>query len=259
MANKGQATSKDEQALLNQLEGANAPSAANSQLQYNLGQEQLGLVNSNLNQSQAYNQAMAGYSAQGLGLQEQGTALQGLGLQEQGANTAQQQAIEEQAYGLQSGQFPEQSAEAALAYQNTMMQTSGGQAISGTANTVGGRQQVATNAANYGFQEEDIARNQALSQLGQQGEEAGYQYTQEQLANAKSNLSLSAQANGLSEQQMLTMLNYGNTQAGEGAAQDIISLLSGQGTNALGGLSTAGAGLSPIGFAAGVNATAGIG
>lgn len=259
MANTGQAGSSDQQALLGQLSGAAAPAAANSQLQYNLGQDELGLQNSALTQGQAYSNAMAGYGAQNLGLSEQGTALSGVGLQEQGANTAQQQAIEQQQYGLQQSQYPEQSAEAALAYQNTMMQTAGGQAIGGTANTVGGRQQVATNAANYGFQQQDIARSQAESALGQKGEEAGYQYTQEQLANARTNLGLSAQANGLSEQQMLTMLNYGNTQAGQGAAQNIIQLLSQQGSTASGGLSNEGAALSPIGFAAGVNANAGVG
>ena len=259
MANTGQAGSSDQQALLGQLSGAAAPAAADSQLQYNLGQQQLGLQNTELGQSQAYSQAMAGYNAQNLGLSEQGLGISATGLQQQGAQSAQQQAIEEKQYGLQAGQFPEQSAEAALAYQNTMMNTSGQQAIGGTANTVGGKAQVATNAANYGFQQEDIARSQQQSVLGQQGEEAGYQYTQEQLANAKQNLGLSAQANGLSEQQMLTMLNYGNTQAGEGAESNIIQLLAQQGSNAEGGLSNEGAALSPIGFAAGVNATAGVG
>lgn len=259
MANTGQAGSKDQSALLGQLTGAAAPQTADTQLQYNLGQDQLGLVNNNLNQSQAYNNAMAGYNAQNLGLSEQGTAISATGLGEQSANTAQQQAIEEKQYGLQQQTFPEQSAEAALAYQNTMMNTAGSQAIGGTANTVGGRANVATNAANYGFQQEDIARSAQESALGQQGEEAGAQYTQEQLANARSNLGLSAQANGLSEQQMLTMLNYGNTQAGEGAQQDVISLLSQQGNNALGGESSVGAGISPIGFAAGVNPLAGVG
>lgn len=259
MANAGQAGSNDQKSLLQQLSGAAAPQQAGAQLQYNLGQDALGLQNSELTQGQAYNQAMAGYNSQNLDLSNAGLGISQTALTEQGANTAQQQGIEEQQYALQQGQFPEQSSEAALAYQNTMMQTSGAQAIGGTANTVGGRQQVATNAQNYGFQQEDIARSQAQSQLSQQGEEAGYQYTQEQLANAQSNLNLSAKANGISAQQMLTMLNYGNTQAGQGAAQNIIQLLSQQGGNATAGLSGEGAALSPIGFAAGVNATAGQG
>jgi len=260
MANTGAANTNaaNEQALLNQLQGEAAPTTAAGQLQYNLGQNELGLVNANVSQQQAYNNAMTGYDAQNLGLTEQGTAISGLGLQEQGAQNTQQQGLEQQEYGLQSGQYPEQQAEAALAYQNTMMQTAGGQAISGTANTVGGRQTVATNAANYGFQTEDIARSQALAGLGQQSEESGYQYSGEELQNAQANLALSAQANGLSEQQMLTMLNYGNTQAGESGAQDIIQLLSQQGSTASGNLSSVGSALSPIGFAAGVNAQAGI-
>lgn len=259
MANTGQAGSNDERSLLGQLSGAAAPATAGAQVQYNLGQDQLGQVNTDLSQSTAYNKAMEGYQSQNLDLSNAGLGISQTGLTEQGQNTAAQQGIEEQQYGLQQGTFPEQSAEAALAYQNTMMNTAGSQAIGGTANTVGGRANVATNAANYGFQQEDIARSAAQSALGQQGEEAGATYTQEQLANAQKNLDLSGKANGISGQQMLTMLNYGNTQAGEGAQQDIISLLSQQGANATGGLTNEGAAISPIGFAAGVNPLAGQG
>lgn len=261
MANSGQTGTyaQNESSLLGQLQGSIAPQTANAQLQYNLGQNQIGLQNTELGQSSAYSQAMSGYQAQNLGLSEQSLGIQGLGLQQQGAQSAAQQGIEEQQYGLQQGQYPEQSAEAALAYQNAMQQTQGGQAISGTQNTVGGKQAVSTEQQQYGFQQEDIARAQAQSQLGQKSEESGYQYSNEELANAQKNLSLSAQANGLSEQQMMTMLNYGNTQQAEGAQGNILQLLSQQGNNALGNLSNVGAGLSPIGFSAGVNAQAGVG
>lgn len=256
MANSGAVGGANPSALLQQLQGEAAPTTAGTNLQYALGQQELGLTNANLADTTAYNTAMAGNSAQQLGLSEQGLGISQLGLQQQGAQLAQQQGLEQQQYGLQSGQYPEQQAEAALSYQNAMQQTQGGQAIGGTANTVGGRQNVSTEQQQYGFQTEDIARAQALSQLGQQSEESGYGYSQEQLQNAQSNLSLSAQANGLSEQQMLTMLNYGNTQAGAGAQQDIISLLAGQGSTASGGLTGVGAAISPVGFAAGVNAAA---
>lgn len=259
MANTPSANSSNLQALLNQLSGSTAPQTADSQLQYNLGQQELGLVGPQLGQTEAYNQAMTGYQAQNLGLSEQGLGISQLGLQQQGAQAATQQGLEEQGYQLQSGQYPEQSAEAALAYQNAMMNIQGGNAISGTQNTVGGKAQVSTEQQQYGFQKEDIARAQALAGLGQKGEESGYQYTQEQLANAQANLSLNAQANGISEQQLLTMLNYGNTQAGEGAQQDIIQLLSQQGNAAAGQISNVGGNLSQIGFASGLNALAGVG
>lgn len=259
MANTGAAGSTDARALMGQLGGAIAPQTAGAQLQYNLGQDQLGLQNVELNQSNAYSTAMAGYGAQNLGLSEQGTAISGTALGQQGAQQGAQQGLEEKSYALQQGQYPEQSAEAALAYQNAMQQTQGGQAISGTQNSVGGKQAVSTEQQQYGFQQEDIARAQALSQVGQQSEESGFQYSEEQLQNAQKNLSLSAQANGISEQQMLTMLNYGQTQQGEGAASNIIQLLSQQGSTASGGLAGAGSALSPIGFSAGVNALAGQG
>jgi hypothetical protein len=57
----------------------------------------------------------------------------------------------------------------------------------------------------------------------------------------------------------MTMLNYGNQQAGAGASQDLIQLLSQQGNTASGNLSNVGGALSNIGFASGLNALAGIG
>lgn len=247
------------QALLNQMSGSTAPSTANTQEQYNLGQEQLGLLGPEVGSSIAYNEAMSGYQGQNLQLGEQALGIQSTGLQQQGAQSAQQQGIEEQSYALQSGQFPEQQAEAALAYQNAMRNTQGSQAISGTQNTVGGQADISTLKQNYGFQQEDIARAQALAGLGQKSEESGYQYSQEELANARANLSLNAQANGISEQSLLTMLNYGNEQTAQGGVQNLIQLLSQQGANATGQLGNVGAGLSNIGFASGLNALAGVG
>jgi hypothetical protein len=260
MANSGAAYSAQSQsALLNQLTGTTAPQTAEGNVQNSLTQDQLNLVGPELQDSTAYNNAMAGYNQAGLENQAAGLGISQLGLQQQGAQNTAQQGIEQQEYGLQSGQYPEQSAEAALAYQNTIMQTSGGQAISGTANTVGGKQQVATNAADYGYQQEDINRAQQLSQLGQQSEQSGYGYSQQELQNAQSQLGLSASANGLSEDQLMTMLNYGNTQAGVGAQQDIVSLLSQLGQGELGQVGTAGSALSSLGFASGFNALAGVG
>lgn len=258
MANSGSVTT-NEQALLGQLTGAAAPQTANAQTQFNLEQQQYNEVNPELAQTVAYNNAMEGYQSANLGLSNQGLGIQQLGLQQQGAQSAAQQGIEQQEYGLQQGQYPEQSAEAALAYQNAVMQNQGGQAIGGTQNTVGGKAQTSTLQQQYGFQQEDINRAAALSALGQQSEESGYQYSNEELANAQAQLALSGQANGLSGQQMATMLKYGNAQAGQGAQQNLIQLLSQMSSTAAGNLTSVGAAISPIGFGAGVNALAGQG
>jgi hypothetical protein len=223
-------------------------------------QQQIGLIDPSLQSQLAYNQAMSGYQGQNLALSEQALGIQQTGLQQQGAQAQAQQGFEQQQYGLQAGQYPEQQAEAALAYQNALMQTQGSQAISGTQNTVGGRAAVNTLGQQYGFQQQDIARNQALSQLGQQSELSGYGYQQQQLQNAAKNLQLNAQANGISQQQLLTMLNYGQQQAGLGAQQSAISLYGQLGQAQLGNFATAAGALSNIGFkGAGVNTIAGTG
>lgn len=261
MANTNTSNSTDLRSLLNQLTGSTAPQTADAQFQWNLTQDQLSQVNPNLQTQLAYNNAMSGYQAQNLGLSEQGLGIQQTALAQQGAQQGAQQQLEEAQYQTQSGQYPEQYAEAALAYQNALQNTQGQQAISGTQNSVGGKSAISTLGAQYGFQKEDIARSQALAGLGQLSEESGFQYSQEQLANAKQNLALNAKANGLSEQQLTTMLNYQNAQAGQGAAQDIIGLYSQLGNIATGQLTNVGNNLGQIGLAnsGNVNTLAGIG
>ncbi len=239
------------------LSGAE-PTIASSQLQYNLGAQQQGLVNTNLAETNAYNQAMTGYQQGSLGISNQQIGLQKTGLQEQGQQAAAQQGFEQQGYNIQQGQYPEQQAEAALAYQNALRSTQGGQAISGTQNTVGGRADVSTLAQNYGFQQQDINRAQQLSQLGQQSELSGYGYSQEQLQNAQKNLGLSAQANGISQQQLYTMLGYQNQQAGLSAQGQSQQIQAGQESDLINILANAGPALSQLGMATNLNATAGI-
>ncbi len=258
MPNTGQ-VSQGAGTLLQQQQASVAPTVAGAELQYGQAQQQLGLVNPELQSQLAYNNAMAGYQQGSLGLSNQQLGVQQTGLQQQGAQNVAQQGFEQQQYGIQQGQYPEQYAEAALAYQNNLMNTQGSQAIGGTQNTVGGKQQLSTLGQQYGFQQQDIARSQALSQLGQQSEQSGYQYSEEQLQNAQKNLALSAQANGLSQQQMLTMLQYGNQQAGIGAEQQAAGLEGQQAQDLIGILSTAGPALSQIGFATNLNAIAGTG
>lgn len=243
------------QTIMRDLYQSLGPQTSLSQLQANLSQAQLGLVGPEAQMQTTYNQAMAGYQGQNLGLTEQGTALQGQALDQRAAQQAAQQGYEQQGYALQQTQYPEQQAQAALAYQNSLRNMQGSQAIGGTQNTVGGRADVATLGQNYAWQQQDIARNQQLSQIGQAAEVSGYGYSQQQIQNARQQLALSAKANGLSEQQLMTMLQYGKSQVGAGAAQDVISILSGQAQNIAGNISNIGAieALTGYGQNAGVN------
>jgi hypothetical protein len=234
-----------------------APQTGLGQLQYNIGQYQLGQVNPQLQNSLTYNNVMAGYQQGQLGITAQQQGIQRTGLGQQGALAGQQQGIEQQQYGLQQQQFPEQQAEAALNYQNAMKNLQDSQAASGTATTQGAQRAIGTENQMYSFQQQDIARAQAQSQLGQQSEQAGFQYSQEQLQNASQNLDLIGKANGMSQQQVLTMLNYGNQQQAQGAQQDVLSLLSGEATTGVANVSNLGAQLSQIGFSGGVNTQAG--
>lgn len=248
MANSGQTGTQaatDTNSFLQQLLGEAAPQLAAGQAGINATQGQLGLVNPELNSELAYNQAMSGYQAQNLGLSEQGLGISQLSNQQQQQQASTQQGFEQQEYNTTQ-------AEAALAYQNAVMQNQGGQAISGTQNTVGGKAETNTLAQNYGYQ-------QQLAGLGQQSEQSGYQFSQQQLQNAAQNLQLNAQANGISQQQLLTMLNYGQQQAGVGAAQNVIGLYGQLGQEEAGQAGTAAQALSQLGFSSGINALAGTG
>jgi hypothetical protein len=244
-------TADPQKELINAMMGGAAPALAEGQFQYQLQQNQLGQFAPEVASTQAYNQAMTGYQAQNLQLSQAGLGLQQQALGQKGAQQAAQQGYEVQGYNIQQGQYPEQSAEAALAYQNAMFNARSNQAISGTTLTEGGKRDINTLQQQYGFSQQDIARAQALSQLGQKAELSGYGYSQQQLQNAQQQLALSAAANGISQQQMMTMLNYANQQAGVGAQQDVISLLSQMGQTALGNINTAGAALSNLSFGTG--------
>ena len=240
-------------ALNNQI----APTTALGQTQYNIGQYQLGQVNPELQNALTYNNAMAGYQQGQLGITAQQQGIQRTGLQQQGALNTAQQGIEQQQYGLQQTAYPEQRAEAALNYQNAIKNLQDSQAASGTSTTQGGQRAVGTENQQYAWQQQDINRSQALSQLSQQSEQAGFQYSQEQLQNASANLDLIAKANGMSQQQVMTMLQYGNQQQGQGAVQDVLGILSGEAQTGVTNLQNVGAQLSQIGFYSGINTQAG--
>ena len=247
------------QTTVQNLLGSVAPQTGAAELQLAGLQGQAALVGPTVASTEQYNAALAGQQQGQLGIAAQQNQLSQLGNTQQKTESVAQQAIEQQQYAVSTGQYPEQQAEASLAYNNALKSQQDTAAASGTTNTPGQSRALSTLQQGYQFQTEDIMRAEQEATLGQQGEVAGYQYSQEQLANASSNLDLIAKANGISQQQVLTMLQYGQQQTGVQGQQDLLSILSQAGTVGEGDLSTVGAALSPLGFSGGINALAGIG
>ena len=245
------------QNLIGTLGSEVGATTALGQFQYGLLGQQLGLANTGLSQANTYNNVMAGYQQGQLGITAQQQGIQRTGLGQQGAQQQAQQGFEQQQYGLAQTQFPEQRAEAALNYQNAMKNLTDSAAASGTSNTQGQQRAQSTETAQYGFQTQDINRAQAQSQIQQQAEQSGFQYSQQQLANASQNLDLMAKANGMSQDQVLTMLNYGNQQQGQQTAQDVLGILSQMGQAGVANQQQLEASLSQAGFSGGINALAG--
>jgi hypothetical protein len=245
------------QSAINQLGSQAALGVAADQAGYALDYQQLASQGDQLAQTDAYTQAMSGYQGSQLQLAGEKIGLQQQGQQIQtGANVAQQ-GIERQQYGLQQQQYPEQYAQAALQYGTNQQNLQGQEAASGTLNSGGSKQQQQNLFANYGWQQQDIARAQGLSQLGQKSEEIGYGAQQQQAGLAQKNLSLAAQANGLSEQQLNDQLTYSLAQNKQAGIQSTGQLLAQMGNLAAGDVSTEAAALLPIGYGAGVNFAAG--
>ncbi len=197
----------------------------------------------------------AGYGLASDLLGYQGTQLSSQQLAEQAGTQAAQQGIEQGQYGLQSQQYPEQQAEAALSYKNQQQGLQGSLAASGTLNTQGSKEQQGTAAQEYAWQQADIFRNQQLAQLGQASEQVGYGGQQEQIANAQAQLALTAQQQGLDVQQVVPQLGFALQQLGINAQpQQLLA----QAMNAQGGQAQAAqAVLSQAGVATGMGATLG--
>jgi len=247
------------------------PTVASQIAQYLMGGSGIGMAQGGLTFStaeQSLGTAVPGMAVQGQNaistsgyqlasdlLGYQGTQLQGQGLAEQAGTAAAQQGIETGQYGLQAQQFPEQQAEAALAYKNKQQNLQGGLAASGTLNTQGSKEQQGTAAQEYAWQQADIYRNQQLAQLSQQSEQVGYGGQQEQIANAQAQLALSAQQQGLDVQQVVPQLGFALQQLGISAQpQQLLATA----MNAQGGQAQAAqAVLSQAGVATGLGATLG--
>jgi hypothetical protein len=252
-----------------QLLQAIAPQTSADQLQVQAADQQLNLVGPETAQNVAYANALAGIQTQQYGItQQQNTLQQQEGVQ-QGAQNVAQQGIEETGYGLQQGaigiqgqQLGVQQQQLNLAYNNAVTGQQDQGAASGTLNTHGQKTALNTLGQNQALSTQSLGlQNSLLGNQSQQaantqaGEQSGYQFTQEQLANSQQNLQLIAQANGLSQSQALTMLNYQGQQAGlqgqqqaAGLEQQKEGIISGDASNietTLGAISFAGGSSGP--------------
>jgi hypothetical protein len=211
-----------------------------------LGQAQLAMTGPQLAVAQQELGTNTGYDLANLllGQQQIGLSQQNIGTQQ--AVSAAQQGVEQQQYGLQQTQYPEQFAQAALANKNAVQALQQQGAIGGTLMTEGSKQRFATQAAEYGWQNADIFRNQQLAQLSQAGEQYGYAGQQAGYANQLAQLGLSAKAQGLSASQAMAQLGFGLQQLGyQASPEQYLSQLAGaQGTQAQG--------LAGVGAAAGL-------
>jgi len=248
-----------------QLLQAIAPQTAGDALSESATQQQIGLVGPETAQQVAYANALAGIQTQQYGITQQQNTLQQTENTQQGAQNVAQQGLEEQgyglqqqAYGIQGGQLGVQQAQLNLAYQNAVTGQQNQGAASGTLYTHGQQQALGTLAQNQslstqslGLQNQLLGNQQQQSQVTQAGEESGFQFNQQQLANAQQNLQLIAQANGLSQQQALTMLNFQAQQAGIQGQQQGLQLLSQLGSTEANDESNIGSALALQGFAGG--------
>lgn len=246
------------QQTLQELLAGVGPQLAAGQVQQAGLQQQLGALGAETGLSNAYSQAMAGIQEGQMGIGREQLGIRGQGLQAQMGLSAEQQAIEQQQFGLQMSQFPEQQAQLALQNKNATQQMQGSQAASGALNTEGSKSAQSTLASEQGWAQQDLARAQQQALLGQQSEVAGYQYQQGEFGRSQQNLALMAQANGLSEQQLVEQLNYGIAQNNLQGKTSAGQLLAQMGSLAAGDISTAGAAIAPIAYAGGVNPLVGV-
>jgi hypothetical protein len=202
------------------LAGQAAPTAAQGALTGAVASGSLGLVGPQEGVSAAELQNNTGYDLANALLGQQGIGLESQGLASQASTAAKQQGLEEAGYGVQSTEYPEQQAEAALANQNQVIANRDASAIGGVVDTTSTKRTAATQQQQYQWQSADIYRNQQLAALGQQSEEAGYGGQEEQFANQRQQLELAAQGEGLTAQQAQDQLGFGLQQLGVNASPE---------------------------------------
>jgi len=182
---------------------------------------QLGVAQTEMATNTGYDLANMLLGRQSLGLQQSQLGTEQAASAAQQGIERQQYGLGQQAFGVQQTQYPEQYAEAALANKNAVQQLQQQGAIGGTLLTEGSKQRFATQAAQYGWQNADIYRNQLLSQLsnrqtqlGQASEEVGYGAQQAGYATQAKQLALQAKGQGLAADQAMSQLGFGLQQLG---------------------------------------------
>lgn len=253
-----------------QLLQAIAPQTAGDALTEASTKQQLNLVGPETAQASAYAGALAGIQSSQYNITQAQNTLQQQGNTQQLAQNTTQQGIEEKGYGLSQGAIGIQGQELGvqqqqlnLNYNNALRSQQDAGAAQGSLYTHGQSSAISTLGQNQALSSQALGLQNSLlnnqSQAAantQAGEESGYQFNQQQLANAQQNLGLIAKANGLSNQQALTMLNYQQQQAGLQGQQQTLQLLSQLGSTASNDESNVGAALSLQGFAGGINTLA---
>ena len=239
--------------LLGQLGAQIAPTMGIAGMQASGVQTQLGLLPQETNLSNAYQSAMTGYGLGQLGIHATQLGVQGLGLSQEQSLYNTLNPLEQQEFATRMTQFPEEYAQAALQHRTQLTNFQAQNAQQGAQGSVGQQQALTTLQQNYGFQLQNIGRAQQLAQMQQQGTLAQQQYSTEQLANSRKNLTLLAKSNGLSQQELMTRLNYGlqNNQFGE--INTIVHLMTRLGGIWSGAANTAAATAGLAGYVNGVN------
>ena len=204
-----------------------APQVAQAGLTYASDQAQMGLIQPELQQQDAYQSQMAGYQLGQLGIQGQQT-----GLQQQG--TAQ-------SYGFTKQQQAQQGAQEALSYKNEMQNMQGQLAASGALNTEGSKQQQGTAKQEYAWQKATLQGQEALS--------AG------DYARAQQNYALIGKANGLSQQEVYSRLQNAYATNADSAAGSLDSLVAQAGGSLSSATQDVGGALANYGLMAGLNTT----
>lgn len=241
---------------LQQLLGSIAGQTSGDNLTQASTAQQIAQVGPELAQSQAYSQALGGYSTEQYGITQAQNALSQQGNAEQYAQGQAQQGFEEQNYGLQQQAFGLQNTGQQEAHTQALQGISTSGTASNTLNTVGQGRNVSNQNQSFALNQALLGNSENQAAVGQAAEQSGYNYNQQQISNAGQNLKYIAQANGVSQQQALTMLGYGQQQAGQGAQTDLLQLLGQYGSGASADAANVGSTLSQIGFAGGINTLA---
>ena len=240
--------------------GQAAPGIAAAGLQEQQAMQQAGLAGAGMQLGAAQLESSTGYDIANALLNYEGIGLQSQGLAQQAGFAGQQQQLEQQQFATQQTAVPEQLAQAKQQFGTAMQGQEGAAAASGATSSVGNRTAQQNLTSNYGWQQADIYRNQALAQLGQQSEQVGYQGQQAQFGNQQRQLQLAAQGAGIPVQQAESNLTYGLGALGIQGATDIQGALfqasSAQGQqasdwNAVLSLVGATTGLGPAAFSGG--------